>query len=122
MLTEFGKMLRVIRIQNNEVMYDMANKMSVTSSYLSAIENGKRSIPRNFIDKLVHVYGLSVDDRLDLMSAADLSAQVVKFNISQESEFKKELVVSFARSFDDLDETTIKKLQHTLNSFKGGKK
>ena len=39
MLTNFGKALRKLRIDNNELLKDMALKLEVTVSYLSAVEN-----------------------------------------------------------------------------------
>ena len=54
MLTDFGKELRKIRIDNNEFLKDMANKLGVTVSYLSAVENGKRDIPDEWLDKIIN--------------------------------------------------------------------
>jgi len=41
MITEFGRILRNIRMDCNELLKDMADKLNITSSYLSAIEHGK---------------------------------------------------------------------------------
>ena len=41
MLTEFGKVMRIIRINSNESMRDMAAKIGMSAAYLSAIETGK---------------------------------------------------------------------------------
>ncbi|MDD3947051.1 MAG: helix-turn-helix transcriptional regulator, partial [Clostridia bacterium] len=40
MVTEFGKFLRVLRIQNNDTARQMAEKLNLSPSYLSAIETG----------------------------------------------------------------------------------
>ena len=42
MLTSLGKFLRKIRIDNDEYLKDMADKLGVTVSFLSAVENGKK--------------------------------------------------------------------------------
>ena len=42
MLTRFGKRLRTLRIEENQRLKDMADKLGVTAAYLSAVENGKR--------------------------------------------------------------------------------
>lgn len=39
MVTAFGKFLRILR----EILKDMAEKLNVTSSFLSAVENGKKN-------------------------------------------------------------------------------
>lgn len=41
MLTEFGKVLRSIRISRHELLKDMADKLKITSAQLSSIETGK---------------------------------------------------------------------------------
>ena len=43
-MTDFAKALRILRIERGEVLKDMADKLGITSSYLSAIECGKRKI------------------------------------------------------------------------------
>ena len=42
MLTSLGKFLRKLRIDNNELLKDMAQKLNVSVSFLSAVENGKK--------------------------------------------------------------------------------
>lgn len=39
MLTEFGKILRIIRINSGDSSRAMAKKLNLSPSYLSAIEN-----------------------------------------------------------------------------------
>ena len=45
MLTALGRFLRKIRIDRNELLKDMADKLEVSASFLSAVENGKKSMP-----------------------------------------------------------------------------
>jgi transcriptional regulator with XRE-family HTH domain len=44
MLTPFGKKVRKLRIDVGVTLKSMADAMGVTSSYLSAIETGKRAV------------------------------------------------------------------------------
>ena len=62
MLTQFGKELRHIRLDRDEKLKDMAEKLGVTVSYLSAVENGKRNIPDNWIEMIASEYYLSDED------------------------------------------------------------
>ena len=39
MLTSLGKFLRKLRIDRGEILKDMADKLGVTVSFLSAVEN-----------------------------------------------------------------------------------
>lgn len=59
MVTEFTKEIRNIRISNNEILYDMANRLGMKCSELSSIENKKVPIPEDFIPRLAKEYNLS---------------------------------------------------------------
>ena len=48
MLSEFGKFCRKLRMEKNELLIDMAQKLEVKSSFLSAVEVGKKSIPEKW--------------------------------------------------------------------------
>ena len=52
MLVELGKELRMIRLSENELLKDMAKRINVAPSYLSAIENGKRRPTKNLLDNI----------------------------------------------------------------------
>ena len=54
-VTNLGKKLRKIRIDNDEISSDMARKLEISVSYLSAIENGKRNIPKDLAEKLFKI-------------------------------------------------------------------
>jgi transcriptional regulator with XRE-family HTH domain len=59
MTTDFGKFCRKLRIDKDELMKDMAKKLGVTVSYLSAIEKGKRSIPGDWAEQISEHYELT---------------------------------------------------------------
>ena len=63
MITEFGKALRKLRIDRGEILKTMAEKLNMTSSYLSAIECGKRNIPSDLISKLASIYDLTEEEQ-----------------------------------------------------------
>ncbi|MBZ0719743.1 helix-turn-helix domain-containing protein, partial [Clostridioides difficile] len=62
-ITPFGEMLRKIRTDNDEKLKDMSEKLNVTLSHLSAVETGKRSIPKKWLDILIKEYNLNEDER-----------------------------------------------------------
>lgn len=104
--TELGKALRKLRIDRSETLGDMAEKLGITSSYLSAIEKGKRPSPDGLTDKISDLYGLGGDIRAELADAADKTLQSVKLSLNGSSDPKREVALCFARSFDDLDDGT----------------
>ncbi len=104
--TELGKELRKLRIDRAETLGDMAEKLGITSSYLSAIEKGKRPAPDGLTDRISDLYGLGADVRVRLANAADKTILAVKLALSGASDPKREAALCFARSFDELDDDT----------------
>lgn len=119
MLTEFGKALRKMRIDRNEILKDMADKLKMTSSYLSAIECGKRNIPSNFISRLAEIYRLPNEEIEYLKKAESNSVDCIKINLAGNESQKRDLALQFARKFDDIDNETAKTI---LNFLKKGDK
>jgi transcriptional regulator with XRE-family HTH domain len=120
MLTEFGRYLRKLRIDHGELIKDMAEKLGVTASYVSAVETGKRNIPANWVDTIAELYNLDFIQKQEFADAASRSAQAVTLHIENVSDRQKDIAVSFAREFGSLDDETISKIHDLLN--KGGKK
>lgn len=120
MLTEFGKLLRKIRIDSGEIIKDMAEKLNVTASYLSAVETGKRNVPRGWTETIAKCYHLSDIEKKQLEHAADSSIKVLKLNVEYTTEEKRETAVLFAREFDSLDSDTIKQMKKLLQKNKRG--
>jgi len=70
MATQYGKELRKLRIDKSLVLGDMARDLNFSVSYLSAIENGKREIPKDLTSRLVSFYALSDEQKNALERAA----------------------------------------------------
>lgn len=104
MLTEFGKYCRKLRIDRGELLKDMAEKLNVTSSYLSAIEVGKRKVPKNWVELISKQYNLDNEQTELLKKAAIHSQNEVKFDLNKYNANDKNLILAFARKFDELDE------------------
>lgn len=66
MYTSFGKFLKKLRIDHNELQKDMAEKIGITGSYLSLIELGKRNIPKDAVSKIIKHYNLTDNQKLEL--------------------------------------------------------
>lgn len=103
-MTEYGKLLRKIRIDNSEVLYDMAKKLGITSSYLSAIECGKRVIPVNFSERISELYSLDDFKSEQLQKQQDSCSLKLEIQFDEEDKEDKELAFKFARTFRDIDE------------------
>ena len=114
-VTELGMVLRKLRIDRSETLGDMAEKLCITSSYLSAIEKGKRPAPDGLTDKISDLYELTPNVRSELANAADKTLQTVKFSLDGSSDPKREAALCFARSFDNLDDDIAESVLKLLN-------
>lgn len=114
-ITPFGKQLKILRIERGEVLYDMAQKFGLSSSYISSIETGKRNIPENFLDKLQQCYQLNDSEIKVFKQAADESLSSISLDFDSASAEQKDLALSFAKKFNRLDKDTIKKINHLMN-------
>ncbi|MDR2654230.1 MAG: helix-turn-helix transcriptional regulator [Mycoplasmataceae bacterium] len=116
MATTLAKILKIVRFDHDEILFTMSRKLGISSAYLSAIENGKREIPSDFVAKLTKLYSLDEKTINQINEIVAKKSQNVKINISNSSANKKTLAINFARTFDDINEATAKKLNDLLNS------
>lgn len=114
MLTNFGKELRKLRIDHDELLKDMASNLGVTVAYLSAVENGKREVPDTWIDVLREKYQLSSDELAILQSLAYEGKNSLKIDLSKIQSEERELALAFARSFKSLSDEEMKEIRKIL--------
>ena len=106
--TPFGKIMRMLRIEHNETMKDIAQMLGVTSAYLSAVEIGKRNIPHKWSAVLTNHYGKEESSKL--LESIDLSKTHVTFHLQGVEPFKREMILQFEQSFKDIDEPIAKEI------------
>jgi len=106
MATAFGKFCRMLRIKHDEVLRDMALKLGVSSSYLSAVENGKRPTPPSWRNVLIQLYLLTNQESIELDDAINQSQQKVEFNLNIFSDKDRDILLAFARQCDSADDDT----------------
>ena len=116
MLTAFGIALRKLRLDCGEILKNMADKLEISSSYLSAIEVGKRNIPEDFIGRLSDLYCLEPEKVQKLEDAKLKSQTEIAFGLGDASFSKRETALLFARKFDDLDEDTMGKIRSLIRN------
>ena len=118
MITSVGKFLRKLRIDSGEILRDMAEKLGVSSAFLSAVENGKKKVPETWLPKLKNAYSLNSQQMDELKNCIAESGDTVELNVRNASAANRRLAISFARQFDTLDEKTAKKLFDILKNHK----
>lgn len=122
MYTKFGEFMRVLRVKHHEVMGDIAEMLGVKLPFLSAVENGKRNVPAEWVDKIVAHYNLSPDEKQELLEAIEQSRTQMKIDLKSSDFYQRTAALQFARSFDDMDEETAQKIIELLESTGGGNK
>lgn len=122
--TTFGKILKKIRIDRDEVLVDMAAKLGIHASTLSTIENGKRSVPDDLIQKICRIYHLNKQESQELSTAALELSKAILINMEDRTPEEKELIINFSRKIDDLGDETRTSLGELLKpkSDKSGNK
>ncbi|GAA0861784.1 transcriptional regulator [Paraclostridium tenue] len=113
-LTPFGKFTRKLRVDNEELLKDMANNLNVTVSYLSAVEIGKRNIPKKWESILADKYNLNLAQKQELEDSIFSSSKIIKLDTSDLEENKKDLVYALARKLKDLDEEDVSNIKNIL--------
>ena len=114
MPTSVGKFLRKLRIDHCEILRDMAERLGVSSAFLSAVENGKKKLPEAWLPKLKKLYSLTTEQLDELRNAIVEESNTIEMNVCNVSNQTRQLAVSFARKFDTLDEETVNKLLEIL--------
>lgn len=117
--TKFGEFVRILRIKCHEVMGDMAKVLETSIPFLSAVENGKKNVPAEWIDKLISHYELTDDESQELREAVEESKLQYKIMSGNAGITKRKAALQFARSFDDMDDETAAKILELLSK-KGG--
>lgn len=116
MLTTLGRELRILRMDNQELLKDMAEKLNVTPAYLSSIENGKRTPPKKMVEQIIFIYSCSEVLSNKLWDAYYDTVEEVNLSISSASNQQKELGLVFARKFNQLTENQISSIMSILNN------
>lgn len=118
MVNALGKFLRKLRIDVGETLRDMADKLCVSSAFLSAVENGKKKMPESWFAKIESMYNLT-SEQMDEFRKAELeSRESIELHIQGIPAQNRDLAVAFARSFGTLDDEMIEKIQKLLNNHK----
>ena len=117
--TKFGEFVRILRIKNHEVMGDMAGFLGTSLPFLSAVENGKKNVPIEWIEKIGEHYKLAPEERLELEEAVEESKVQYKISSKNAGSIQRKTVLAFARSFEEMDDDTALKILELLSKKEG---
>jgi transcriptional regulator with XRE-family HTH domain len=115
MLTEFGKEIRKLRIDLGITLFEMARSTGVSSAFLSAMENGKKSVPDEYVDVLAEQYEHVRNAKAFFLRLADQTKKEVRINLAESNNSANELATAFARNFSELSDEQVAKIKSILN-------
>lgn len=120
MLTSIGRFLKKLRVDRGEILKDMAEKLEVTVSFLSAVENGKKHMPGSWNEKICNLYDLSEKQKCEFTAAIAETENAIEMNLVSANSARRELAVSFARRFNNIDDAQVEEIRRILQ--RGDKK
>jgi transcriptional regulator with XRE-family HTH domain len=101
--TEFGRLLRRIRLAHGETAGDAARRLGCSKSHVAALENGLYGVPRRMADRMADAYGLDGRAKDDLARAAMMSRDDVRIGLKGLPAAKREMAVRLAMGIGRLD-------------------
>lgn len=116
MSSSLGKFLRKLRIDRDELLKNMADRLEMSSAMLSSIENEKRKAPRWFADRLAKAYGLDdkAKEEIEYLVETTGPKKGISIDTASMSEGDQRLAFAFARKFSDLEDADKERLRRLL--------
>lgn len=120
MVTALGKFLRKLRLDNDELLFDMAGKIGMPTSTLSAVETGKRRPSKGFAERIIKAYRLTEEQMQQLYaSISEANDWNIRIDASAFSSKDQSTAVAFARRFSDLNGEDKEAIWKILSKGKG---
>lgn len=116
MRNNFGKLLRDIREELGIRLYDMANALEISSSFLSAIETNKKPVPLDFVKKITDKYSISKNQVSELEKYAKETINNISLKLNDVNPLKIDFAEMLARSFHSLDDEDVQKMLNIINN------
>ena len=112
--TELRKFLSKLRIDHGQSLIKMSEKIGYSASYLSLIERGERTIPKEFVQKIAEIYKLNQAQSIALIKAISKSTSEIVIDMKSLNAEQKELTVLFSEKIYNLEPKAIKKIRDVL--------
>jgi transcriptional regulator with XRE-family HTH domain len=116
-MTPFGARLRALRAERGLTLSDLAQRLTVSAAYLSALEHGRRGRPQpGLVMQICGALDLIWDEAETLKALARISAPRVTLDTGGLSPRATELANRLAERLPALDEPTLERLLVVLES------
>lgn len=108
--TSFGELFKIYRLKNNENLKDAADFLGVTSSFVSAVELGKRKIPKEWLKLITNHYKLSDCEVNEFEEAIEKSQKEISVNLDNTTALQRSVAIAFQRSFSTISDEDANKI------------
>lgn len=115
MFTSFGKAVRVLRIEYGVTLKKMAEYLGVTSSYVSAVETGKKNPTDELVSKIATFFNLQPHDEKELFIKAAESHRKLTLDLDGASPAGRSTATAFARNFNNLTDEQLEQVTKLVN-------
>lgn len=113
-LSEFGKFVRIGRLECGKSMKQMADFAGVTSAYLSAIETGRKEVTEKVVEAVAAFLGYDEDQTDKLHAMASRSNGKVRIDLEDLDDSGAEVATLFARYGSKLPAESMKLISDTV--------
>ena len=112
--------LKKLRLEHNDqTMGDMASLLGISISYLSSVENGKRTMTDEMVAKIGSTYKLDEEKITELKYLRDLASGKLNITLDGMDDNTKSTTVKFLSSVDKLSDEDLKKIESIIKKNKG---
>jgi DNA-binding helix-turn-helix protein len=114
-IEKLRKFLLNLRNENDrESILGMSERLGISESYLSRIERGERSIPKNFVDDVAKNYKLDNTQKKELSEIVSSLTNEIKLSLENIPKDKKEMTIKFAKNFKKLGNKEVSDISEIL--------
>ena len=92
----------------------MAIKLDVSSTFLSAMEVGRKTIPLEYVEKICNIYNLTEEEKNELEDSINETNKRVSIELEAMNESQKDVSLIFARKIKNADSELLEKLKKVL--------
>lgn len=114
MITETGKFLRKLRIDRSEKQKDMADRLNVSVSFLSAVETGKKNMPSLWKTRICDIYELTDIQKCEFMNAIAKTRKTVEISLTDLNNVKRETVILFAEKIEKISDEQAERIRKII--------
>lgn len=120
MFTQFGKLLRKVRIDQGMLLKGMAEGVGVSAAFLSAVETGKKAVSDDLVSRIAAFLGYAPGSAEfnELQDAAVVSRGEISMSTRALDERQQETALAFARNFEKLHAGDLDKILEMLKAAK----